>query len=592
MLHQSIIQGSTDTSGTIAVGAAVVAGHAALPAAGGPVAGGPVAGGQGVGGQGVGGQRWVYAFGGGGAEGHGGMQAELGGKGAGLAEMARLGVPVPPGFTIVAEASRRHRAGQGGFPAGLAAQVEEALTRLEGVAGARFGGAENPLLVSVRSGARASMPGMMDTILNLGLTDATVKGLATRSGDARFAYDCYRRLIQTYGTVVQGVGAHVFDAALEAYKETRGLTRDAELGAADWRAVAAAYRAVIEREAGEPFPQDARTQLFAAIGAIFRSWSNARAVTYRALHGIPDDWGTAATVQAMVFGNRGGASGTGVAHSRDPSTGEATLCGEFLADAQGEDIVSGLRTPGPLAGADASLEAVAPAAFAELGRIADRLERHFGDMQEIEFTVQQGRLFILQSRAGKRTPEAGVRIATELAQAGIISRAEAVRRADLPALADSLRPIADPDAPRDVIACGLPASSGAATGIAVFTSDEAVRLAAEGVAVVLCRPETSPHDVHGMQVACAVVTARGGATSHAATVARAMGLPCVTGARMLRVDPAAGVMTAGDVTVRAGEIITVDGGAGHVILGSVPMIRPEPPEAMALLLRWAEGVGE
>ncbi|MFC5359959.1 PEP/pyruvate-binding domain-containing protein [Azospirillum himalayense] len=572
MLHQSIIQGSTDTSGAIAVGAAVVAGHAALPAAGG--------------------QRWVYAFGGGGAEGHGGMLAELGGKGAGLAEMARLGVPVPPGFTIVAEASRRHRAGQGGFPAGLMAQVEEALTRLEAVAGARFGGSENPLLVSVRSGARASMPGMMDTILNLGLTDATVTGLAARSGDARFAYDCYRRLIQTYGTVVQGVGAHVFDAALEAYKEMHGLTRDADLSAADWRAVAAAYRDVIEREAGEPFPQDARTQLFAAIGAIFRSWSNARAVAFRAVHGIPDDWGTAATVQAMVFGNRGTASGTGVAHSRDPSTGEAVLCGEFLADAQGEDIVSGLRTPGPLAGADASLEAVAAEAFAELGRIADRLERHFGDMQEIEFTVQQGRLFILQSRAGKRTPEAGVRIATEMAQAGIISRAEAVQRADLPALADSLRPIADPDAPRDVIACGLPASSGAATGVAVFTSDEAVRLAAEGVAVVLCRPETSPHDVHGMQVACAVVTARGGATSHAATVARAMGLPCVTGARMLRVDPAAGVMTVGDLTVRAGEIITVDGGAGHVILGSVPMIRPEPPEAVALLLRWAEGAGE
>ncbi|WP_114859141.1 pyruvate, phosphate dikinase [Azospirillum brasilense] len=582
MLHQSIIQGSTDASGAIAVGAAVVAGHAALPAAGGQAAKGSVAGGQ----------RWVYAFGGGGAEGHGGMLAELGGKGAGLAEMARLGVPVPPGFTIVAEASRRHRAGQGGLPAGLTAQVEEALTRLEAVAGARFGGAENPLLVSVRSGAQASMPGMMDTILNLGLTDATVTGLAARSGDARFAYDCYRRLIQTYGTVVQGVGAHAFDAALEAHKEARGLVRDADLGAADWRAVAAAYRDVIEREAGEPFPQDARTQLFAAIAAIFRSWSNPRAVAYRAVHGIPDDWGTAATVQAMVFGNRGAASGTGVAHSRDPSTGEALLSGEFLADAQGEDIVSGLRTPGPLAGAEASLQAVAPEAFAELGRIADRLERHFGDMQEIEFTVQQGRLFILQSRAGKRTPEAGVRIATELAQAGIISRAEAVRRADLPALADSLRPIADPDAPREVIACGLPASSGAATGVAVFTSDEAVRLASEGVAVVLCRPETSPHDVHGMQVACAVVTARGGATSHAATVARAMGLPCVTGARMLRVDPAAGVMTVGDRTVRAGEIITVDGGAGQVILGSVPMIRPEPPEAMALLLRWAEGIGE
>ena len=582
MLHHSTLQGSTDIGGSIAVGPAVVAGHAALPAAGG----------QRAEGQRAEGQRWVYAFGGGGAEGHAGMVAELGGKGAGLAEMARLGIPVPPGFTIVAEASSRHRAGQNRFPAGLTAQVEEALLRLESVAGARFGGSENPLLVSVRSGARASMPGMMDTILNLGLTDATVKGLAARSGDARFAYDCYRRLIQTYGTVVQGVGAHAFDAALDSYKEGRGLARDADLNAADWRAVSAAYRDVIEREAGEPFPQDARTQLFAAIGAIFCSWRNARAVAYRALHGIPDDWGTAATVQSMVFGNRGGASGTGVVHSRDPATGEAVLCGEFLADAQGEDIVSGLRTPGPLSGAGPSMETVAPEAFAELGRIADRLERHFGDMQEIEFTVQQGRLFILQSRSGKRSPEAAARIATEMAQAGIITRAEAVRRADLPALADGLRPIPDPDAPREVIASGLPASSGAATGAAVFTSDEAVRLAAEGVAVVLCRPETSPHDVHGMQAACAVVTARGGATSHAATVARAMGLPCVTGARALRVDPAAGVMTVGNRTVRAGEIITVDGGTGEVILGSVPMIRPEPPESVALLLRWAEEPGE
>ncbi|WP_448206264.1 pyruvate, phosphate dikinase [Azospirillum sp. sgz302134] len=537
------------------------------------------------------GQRWVYAFGNGAADGNGDLVAELGGKGAGLAEMARLGVPVPPGFTIVAEACRRHRAARGNFPAGLTDQVEAALRRLETVAGGGFGAAENPLLVSVRSGARASMPGMMDTILNLGLTDATVDGLAVRTGDARFAYDCYRRLIQSYGALVLGVDAHHFDAILDAHKDARGLSRDSELTADDWRAVVEAYKDAIEREAGEPFPQDARTQLFAAIGAIFRSWSNVRAVAFRALHGIPEEWGTAATIQSMVFGNLGAGSGTGVAHSRDPSTGEPVLCGEFLPDAQGEDIVSGLRTPCPLSGDAGSMDAVASAAFAALRSIADRLERHFGDMQEIEFTVQGGALYILQTRAGKRSAEAGVRIATDMAQAGLITRAEAVRRADLSALEDRLRPVPDPDAPRTVIATGLPASSGAATGVAVFTSEEAMRLAAEGKAVVLCRPETSPHDVQGMQASCAIVTARGGATSHAATVARAMGRPCVTGARTLRIDAAQGMMTAGTLCIRAGDTITVDGTTGEVLLGAVPMVRPEPPPAVALLLDWARELG-
>lgn len=540
----------------------------------------------------AGGFRWVYGFGAGVAEGHGGMAAALGNKGAGLAEMARLGVPVPPGFTIVTEACLHHRANAGAFPPGLAADVEEALRRLEATVGAGFGAAGRPLLVSVRSGARASMPGMMDTILNLGLNDATVQGLAALSGDARFAYDCYRRLVETYGAVVQGVDPHHFDAALEAHKAERRLARDADLTAGDWRAVVAAYQGIIEAEAGEPFPQDPRTQLFGAIGAIFRSWGNARAVAFRAMHGIPDGWGTAATVQCMVFGNRGADSGTGVAHSRDPSTGEPGLCGEFLSDAQGEEIVSGLRTPGPLAGealegGPPSLEAAAPAAFAELRGIADRLERHFGDMQEIEFTVQQGRLFILQTRSGKRSAEAGVRIAADMASAGLITRAEAVRRADLAALKDRLRPVPDPVAPRTVIATGLPASSGAATGVAVFTSDEAVRIAATGTAVVLCRPETSPHDVHGMQAACAIVTARGGATSHAATVARAMGRPCVSGARALRIDPAQETMSAGDLRIRAGDTITVDGTTGEVILGAVPMLEPETPPAVALLLAWA-----
>ena len=540
---------------------------------------------------GVDGQRWVYAFEPGFADGRGDMVAELGGKGAGLAEMAQLGIPVPPGFTIVAEASRYHRANKGAFPARLTGQIDAALRRLEASADAGFGAADKPLLVSVRSGARASMPGMMDTILNLGLTDTTVEGLAAVTGDARFAYDCYRRLIQSYGELVMGVDAHRFEAILDAHRNRRGLSRDGDLTADDWRAVVKSYQSLIVQEAGAPFPQDASAQLHAAIGAIFRSWGNARAVAFRALHGIPDDWGTAATVQCMVFGNLGSGSGTGVAHSRCPSSGEPGLCGEFLADAQGEEIVSGLRTPGPLAGGPQSMEAVAPDALTALRDIAGRLERHFGDMQEIEFTVQRGALYILQARAGKRSAEAGVRIAVDMAQSGLITKAEAVRRADLSALEDRLRPVPDPDAPRTVIAIGLPASAGAATGVVAFTSDEAMRIAAEGRPVILCRPETSPQDVLGMQAACGIVTSRGGATSHAATVARAMGRPCVTGARALRVDPAEGMMSAGEFRIRAGDTITVDGTTGEVLLGAIPMVRPEPPPAVALLLGWAREPG-
>ena len=531
--------------------------------------------------------RWVYAFGSGYAEGGGDRIDELGGKGAGLAEMARLGVPVPPGFTIAAGACR-HYLKAGGFPPGLMERVDAALQRLEREAGARFGDPRNPLLVAVRSGARASMPGMMDTVLNLGLNDATVEGLAARTGDARFAFDCYRRLIQCYAPLVLGVGAHRFDALLDGYKEERGLVQDGDLGAEDWRRVVALYREEVSRRTGRAFPQNPAEQLREAIGAVFRSWTNPRAVAYRALHGIPDDWGTAATVQSMVFGNRGGESGTGVAFTRDPSSGEPGLCGEFLANAQGEDVVAGLRTPSPLA----ALRDRQPAAFARLRALAGRLERHFGDMQDIEFTVQNGDLFILQTRAGKRSAAAAVRIAVDLVDEGVITPDAAVRRVDPAILADLLRPVLDPAAERTLLAQGLPASPGAASGAIAFTAEDAVRLGADGTAVILCRPETSPEDIAGMQAACGIVTTRGGFTSHAATVARGMGRPCVVSARGLRIDLARGEMTtATGPVLRAGDVVTIDGSTGQVALGAVPMVRPEPSGPASRLLAWAADAG-
>ncbi|WP_431857848.1 pyruvate, phosphate dikinase [Azospirillum sp.] len=527
---------------------------------------------------------WVVAFG---DAVPGDPVATLGGKGAGLAAMAALGIPVPPGFTIVAEACRRTLA-TGALPAGLTENVRAALRRLEGEAGAGFGDPRAPLLVAVRSGARASMPGMMDTVLNLGLNDATVEALAARAGDARFAYDCYRRLIQTYAHVVLGVAEHRFEAILDACKAERGLALDADLGAEDWRRIVALYHDEVERRAGRAFPQDPAEQLHEAIAAVFRSWTNPRAVAYRALHGIPDDWGTAATVQCMVFGNLGPDSGTGVAFTRDPSTGAPGLTGEFLADAQGEDVVSGTRTPGPLT----DLEARMPAAYAHLRVIAGRLERHFGDVQDIEFTVQRGRLFILQTRTAKRSAAAAVRIATDLVREGIIDRAAAVRRVDPSLLAELLRPTPDPRAPRTVLATGLPAAPGAACGAVAFTSEQAVRMAGQGRAVVLCRPETSPEDVYGMHAACGIVTTRGGFTSHAAAVARSLGRPCVVGARGLRIDLVCGEMTSAQgITVRAGDTVTVDGTTGQIALGAVPMVRPEPSGAAAVLLEWAAELG-
>lgn len=524
----------------------------------------------------------------------------LGGKGAGLVAMARLGVPVPPGFTITTEVGRRMQAAQGDaqrvLPA-FEARLAEALRALETRAGARFGGLDAPLLLAVRSGAQASMPGMMDTVLNLGLNDRTVDALAARHGDARFAYDCYRRLIQTYAPVVLGVPGRVFDQLLDDHKDARGLVRDADLTADDWRLLLPLYQQAVLDHCGQPFPQDPAEQLRAAVAAVFRSWMNPRAVAYRSLHGIPDSWGTAVTVQAMAFGNRGEDSGSGVLFTRDPSTGEPGLCGEFLANAQGEDVVSGIRDPDPLmARRDASgailpgrsMETHLPAVFAALQAVSARLERAFGDMQDIEFTVESGRLFILQTRAGKRSSAAAVRIVVDLAQEGIITRRAAVERVDPQALDELLRPVLAPEVAATAIANGLAASPGAVTGRVVFTGDEAVRLAQTGVAVILCRPETLPDDIRGMQASVGIVTARGGFTSHAATVARGLGRPCVAGARALRIEPEQGRMTVGDITIRSGDLLTIDGGSGAVLLGAAPFRLPPADGAVARLLEWGQ----
>lgn len=523
----------------------------------------------------------------------------LGNKGGRLVEMAALGIPVPPGFVIAAEAGRGLGADDA-LPAGLLKRIDDAVLGLERQAGGRFGHGDGgsgdaPLLLSVRSGAAVSMPGMMDSILNLGLNDTTVQGLAASSGNARFAYDCYRRLVQSFGCVVMGVPGHRFEALLDEYKEERGLQRDGELTAEDWRSLMPLFLRLVETRCGRPFPQDPAEQLRLAVAAVFRSWMNPRAVAFRALHDVPEDLGTAVTVQAMVFGNRGPESGTGVLFTRDPSTGAPGLCGEFLADAQGEDVVSGTCDPDPLSASqphpDRSMERRMPAVHAELCRVAERLEQAFGDMQDIEFTVDGGRLFILQSRSGKRSSEAAVRIAVDMAEEGVISRDEAVRRVDPQALDELLRPTLTPEALAAAIATGLPASPGAATGRAAFTTDDALRLARGGAPVILCRPETSPEDIHGMQAAVGIVTARGGFTSHAATVARGMGRPCVCGARGLRIDPEEGVMRAGEVTVRTGDLLTIDGSNGAVVLGTAALQRPAPDGATGRLLDWARECG-
>ncbi len=540
--------------------------------------------------------KWVYGFGGGKAEGRAAMRNLLGGKGAGLAEMAHLGLPVPPGFTITTEVCTYFYAHDKTYPKDLKPQVEAALAELGRITGKKFGDAKNPLLVSVRSGARASMPGMMDTVLNLGLNDTTVNALAEKSGDPRFAQDSYRRFITMYSDVVLGIDHHHFEEILDEHKERAGYTLDTDLGADDWAAVIVRYKERVAEETGKPFPQDPHAQLWGAVGAVFGSWMNQRAITYRRLHAIPESWGTAVNVQAMVFGNMGESSATGVAFTRNPSTGEKKLYGEFLINAQGEDVVAGIRTPQEIteaarkeAGSDKpSMEAALPDAFAELKRIQSVLERHYRDMQDLEFTVEQGKLWMLQTRSGKRTAKAALRIAVELAGEKLISKPEAVSRIDPATLDQLLHPTIDPDAERKIIATGLPASPGAACGEIVFSPDEAEALKSQGHKVILVRVETSPEDIHGMHAAEGILTTRGGMTSHAAVVARGMGKPCVSGAGALRVDYRAQTMSAGGVTLKKGDTLTIDGSTGQVLAGKVAMLQPALAGEFATLMQWAD----
>jgi pyruvate,orthophosphate dikinase len=543
--------------------------------------------------------RYVYRFGGDVSDGGAGDKNLLGGKGANLDGMASIGLPVPPGFTISTPVCALYYENGGSFPDSLKAEVAGGVAHIEGITGKKFGVAADPLLVSVRSGARASMPGMMDTVLNLGLNDETVEGLAAISGDARFAWDSYRRFIQMYSDVVLELDHGRFEEALEIAKEDRGYHLDTEMTASDWQALVAEYKAlVVELWDGKAFPQDVHDQLWGAIGAVFGSWQSERAKVYRRLNDIPGDWGTAVNVQAMVFGNMGDTSATGVAFTRDPATGENAYYGEFLINAQGEDVVAGIRTPQYLtraarerAGAKpASMEEAMPEAYAELARVFDQLERHYRDMQDIEFTVERGKLWMLQTRSGKRTAKAALKIAVDMANEGLITQEEAIARVDPAALDQLLHPTLDPDAPRDVLTKGLPASPGAASGFAVFDSDTAEKRAAAGDAVILVRVETSPEDIHGMHAAKGILTARGGMTSHAAVVARGMGRPCVSGAGTLSINAKEGLMRVGTREIREGEVITIDGSTGEVMLGEVPTIQPELAGDFGTLMEWADKV--
>jgi pyruvate,orthophosphate dikinase len=542
--------------------------------------------------------KWVYGFGSGEAEGSAAMRELLGGKGANLAEMSRLGLPVPPGFTITTDVCTRFYDNRRNYPDGLRAEVDAALARIEVQVGAKFGDPKNPLLVSVRSGARASMPGMMDTVLNIGLNDETVMGLARRSGDERFAFDSYRRFIQMYADVVLGLEHHRLEELLDLRKQDKGVSLDTELTAEDWKILVGAYKQAVKETLGKPFPEDPRAQLWGAIGAVFGSWMNQRAITYRRLHDIPESWGTAVTVQAMVFGNMGNDCATGVAFTRDPSTGENVFYGEYLVNAQGEDVVAGIRTPQHLtvAGKKASksdlpaMEEVMPAVFGQLVGVRDKLEKHYRDMQDIEFTVQSGKLYMLQTRTGKRTASAALKIACDMVGEGLIDEKAAILRIEPESLDQLLHPTLDPNAERHFLTRGLPASPGAACGKVVFSADEAEAQAAKGEDVILVRIETSPEDIHGMHAAKGILTSRGGMTSHAAVVARGMGTPCVAGAGEIVIDYANRTMRVRNVVVKAGDVITLDGAAGEVMLGAVPTVQPELSGDFGRLMGWVDKV--
>jgi pyruvate,orthophosphate dikinase len=527
------------------------------------------------------GTTYVYDF----SEGGGLGREVLGGKGVGLAEMTALGLPVPAGFTVTTEACREYMRLGGVPPEGLAAEVEAAVARLEEAAGKRFGDADDPLLVSVRSGAAISMPGMMDTILNLGLNDVAVEGLARATGNERFAFDAYRRLVQMFGDVVAGVDGQLFERELAALKAERGVADDVELGPADLRQLAGRFLEIYAEHADAPFPQDAREQLERSLLAVFDSWDTPRAQVYRRANGIPDDLGTAVNVVQMVFGNRGEGSATGVAFTRDPSTGEAGIWGEYLVNAQGEDVVAGIRTPEPL---EAMRERF-PKAHDELSATMSRLEEHYREMQDIEFTVEEGTLYILQTRTGKRTAAAALRIAVEMVSEGLLTQDEAVARVDPGQLDQLLHPMIDPDAEYEVAARGLNASPGAATGTIVLDADRAEEQGRAGEAVILVRTETTPDDIHGIIEARGVLTAHGGMTSHAAVVARGMGKPCVSGCEALSIELRARRIRLGDHELAEGDVITIDGGVGDVIVGEVPLVPPQIDENFETLLGWADG---
>ncbi len=540
--------------------------------------------------------KWVYTFGDGKAEGSARDVALLGGKGANLAEMASLGLPVPPGLTITTEACNFFYKNGRVLPEGLEAQVLAGISGMEAITGRRFGDAERPLLLSVRSGARASMPGMMDTVLNLGLNDQSVQALGHDAGDARFAWDSYRRFIQMYSDVVLGLDHELFEEILEDEKNRLGHEFDTDLTAVEWQHVVSLYKDMLEEELGEPFPQDPHEQLWGAVSGVFASWMNARAVTYRMLHNIPEAWGTAVNIQAMVFGNLGTSSATGVAFTRNPSTGEKALYGEFLVNAQGEDVVAGIRTPqsiteeGRLASGSErpSMEKLMPVTFRAFCEICDRLEAHYRDVQDVEFTIERGKLWMLQTRSAKRTTRAAMRAAVDMVAEGVITREEAISRIDPASLDQLLHPTIDPGAERHVIGSGLPASPGAATGEIVFSAEEAVAAEAEGRKVILVRIETSPEDIHGMHVAEGILTTRGGMTSHAAVVARGMGIPCVVGAGTMRVDMRNGRLIGMGVTLEKGDIVTIDGSSGQILAGRVPMRQPELSGDFGKLMEWAD----
>ena len=542
--------------------------------------------------------KWVYSFGDGAADGSAVLRNLLGGKGANLAEMASLGLPVPPGFTITTVLCTAYYANGEAYPDDLKGQVEEALAQVEKIAGAKYSDPAQPLLVSVRSGARVSMPGMMDTVLNLGLNDATVAGLAKASGDERFAWDSYRRFIQMYSDVVLGVEHFEFEDLLETLKRGEGYILDTELSADDWKTLVSSYKEKVEEVLDAPFPQDPTEQLWGAVGAVFGSWMNQRACTYRNLHDISHDWGTAVNIQAMVFGNMGDDCATGVAFTRDPSTGENAFYGEYLVNAQGEDVVAGIRTPQPLTiagkasnGSDMpSMEEIMPEVFGQLMEVRSNLESHFRDVQDIEFTVQKGKLWMLQTRSGKRTAKAALRIACDMVDEGLITEAEAVARIEPESLDQLLHPTLDPDAERHVVARGLPASPGAASGKIVFSSDAAEKLAGQGEDVILVRIETSPEDIHGMHAANGILTSRGGMTSHAAVVARGMGTPCVAGAGELHIDYATQSLIAREETIKAGDVITIDGASGEVMLGRLPTLTAELSDDFGRIMEWVDRI--